>query len=908
MEPNQAAHVPARSHRCLYFCSFLLLVVWQALDEVYGMPLFRYIAMVGGVCWVISILSLSAASSALIVIGTTGSASVSLELAGVAQKMHDGMVQRGLADGDIEILGSDPQGPKVTKDVVLASLAKHQNMAASDEFWLILLGFSGQTEEDEPAFQVHGPRLTAAELKSALDSIPARQFVFVGTSDSGDFIPVLLNSNRTVLSATRENGEIDLPRFPEAWAAALKSNPRAGWKEIAAAAAANIGKFYTANSLAMGEHALLGDAATGRVLEAPFGADSLAPVSPVPQSDGSMALLNASDIKVEIRKPNAEWEKQPATPETKALIEAARAVPNPEGFSSLLLEQRLGYRMGDDSTGEDFIMQRIYLARDDGVARWANFLLPQDPPAVTTKLEAARIIQPDGSSTVFNPSKLPPATDYSSGMSNALTMVYLPDAHAGCLIEIAYHTRHLLEADLPELSEELPVQMDIPVLKTELQLQIPDKGHVHFKLRNDSAPPVESTQGGMHLLTWNLKDLPAFEPLPYDPPARDFLVALDISSLDSWDAFAQWYRRLAQGSDIQDATVKAKADELAEDAPTRLNKICKAFEFVSALRYVAIEFGVNGFRPRTPALVLQNRYGDCKDKSNLLIALLADMGIEAQFCLLNRGSDTDISFPSWQFNHAIAYVPKAPDAGQPDDLWLDTTDSTAPFPTLSPGDIGRPALVFDHDSARFLNVATTGDEVTEMTEQWSFRQQTDGSWNGTLESSWSGLAEYDQRGKVRGLSPQQRDFVLQTDLEGQLEDSDFTNLNLTAADDLSLPFCLKAEIKASSLPCPRPGFAVESIFAPPLRDRPLLLNNGQKLHLIQTLDLVYSHGDPAATPAPLDASAGGVHVRAAWEKAGDHGWRRTADLKIDDPLIAETDYASIRRMLQNWTAYLTHEP
>ncbi len=372
-----------------------------------------------------------------------------------------------------------------------------------------------------------------------------------------------------------------------------------------------------------------------------------------------MALVNASDIKVEIRKPNAEWEKQAATAETKKLIAAAQAAPNPEGFASILLEQRLGYKVGEDRTAEDFVMQRIYIAKEDGVARWANFMLPQDPPAVTTKLVAARIIQPDGTSTVFNPAKMPPATDCTSGLCGALTMVFMPDTHAGCLIEIAYRTRHLLDASVPEFSEELPVQQDIPVLQTELQLQIPEKMGLHFKLRNSDQKPADTVADGMRTITWKLAELPAYEALPYDPPARDFVTTLDITSLASWDAFAAWYRRLTQGSDAQDPAVKAKAEDLAAGATSRLDKIRKAYEFVSALRYVAIEFGINGIRPRTPAIVLQNRYGDCKDKANLLIALLADMGIDGRFCLLNRGSSTDVTFPSWQFNHAIAYVPKA---------------------------------------------------------------------------------------------------------------------------------------------------------------------------------------------------------------------------------------------------------
>jgi len=833
---------------------------------------------------------------------------VTRELAGVAQNIQDGLLQRGFAPGAVDVLEPQTSDGKVTSDQVLQSLKKWQTLSATDEFWLILLGFSGRSEDGVPAFQVSGPRLTATNLKSALDSIAARQFVFVGTSDSGGFIPILLTRNRAVLAATREEGEIDLRRFPEAWAMALKENPNDGWKEIAARAVVLNEKTYADDSLAVGEHARFGDPETGRVLEAPFGVDTLAKPADKPESDDSTPLLNASDIKVEIRKPNAEWENQPATAETKNLIERARATPNPGGFSSLLLEQRLGYRVDEDRTAEDFVMQRIYLAREDGVARWANFLFPQDPPAVTTKLEAARIIQPDGSSTVFNPAKMPAGTDDSNGMAGALTMVFLPDVHAGCVIEIASRTRRILDASLPDFCEELPVQQDIPVLQTEVQLQIPPKMNLHFKLRNSDLKPVETLVDGMRTFSWKLTDLPAFEPLPYDPPARDFVVALDISSLDSWDALANWYRRLARGSDAQDETVKAKAQELSAGVTRRLDKIRKAYEFVSALRYVAIEFGINGIRPRTPAVVLQNRYGDCKDKANLLIALLADMGIEGRFSLLNRGSSTDVTFPSWQFNHAIAYVPKAPEAGQPDDLWLDTTDSTAPFPTLSPGDVGRAALVFNPESTQFINVTVAGKEATNIEEHWTLREEHD-ALTGTLQKTWSGLAEYDVRSSVRGLSPRQRDFVLQTELTKQLPGADFNKLDLTPADDLSVPMRLDAQVSVPIVPVLMLpiGYDIIAYFAAPERNRALLINNGQKLHLIQTVNLTCAHPQfaDAVGPFPFDQQAAGLHATILWKRTGNSStWVRTAELTIDQPLVAQADYVPVRQMLRSWTQHL----
>jgi hypothetical protein len=848
----------------------------------------------------------AAAPHALIVIGSTGGASIADNLAQTAATIRGALVQRGFAAADIEVVAAPAGGPKITRDTVLQKLKARQNLAAKDEFWLVLLGFGGRTEDDAPAFQVSGPRLTASDLKHALEAIPARQYVFVGTSDAGGFVPLLMNPRRDILSATAAEGEIDLPRYPDNWAQALQADPHASWKKLAAAAADATSRGYTDNSLAVSEHANLGDAATGKILEAPFGADTTPEPAAPPQMDNSMSLVNASDINVEIHKPNSEWESQPATPETKKLIADAKAVPNPDGFNAVMLEQRLGYRIGDDQTEQTAVLERVYIEREDAVWRWANFSLPQDPPAVTTKLLAARIIQPDGSATVFNPAKMPAASDVSSGLCGALTSVFIPGAHAGCLVEISWRSQRLLDAASPEYSEELPVQQDIPVVSTLLQLQVPQASHVHFKLRNLPATPTETSANGMRTVNWKLDHLPGYEGLPYDPPQHDMIAELDISSLDSWDQFAAWYRRLSHGSDEQDATVKAKAEELAATASGRLDKIRKAFNFVSSLRYVAIEFGINGIRPRTPSLVLQNRYGDCKDKANLLIALLTDMGIDAHFCLLNRGSSTDTSFPSWQFNHAIAYVPKQPGSDQPDDLFLDTTDSTAPFPTLSPGDIGRDALVFTGDAGQFRTVTASGVHGVDVSEDWQLEQQDDGHWTGKLKTTWGGLLEYDMRANVRGLTPRQRDFDLQALLMKQMPDADFSQLDLTAADDLSTPLQLATTLQLPALAYPPTAFDAASYFAPPVRNRPLLLNNGQKVHVVQTVQVTYQKGAPAEIPAPFDAESAGFHATAQWKKVDDHTFQRTAELEVNQPLVASSDYPAVRQLLRSWTHYLSH--
>jgi hypothetical protein len=210
------------------------------------------------------ITTLAGDSSALIVTGLSPSADDAAKFLLLATETKRLLVERGLPESRVEILHE-----KVTRGLVLQKL-QAVTAGTNDEFWLVLYGLGGRSRGNQPAFQVGGPRLTAADLKAALDAIPARQFVFIGTGDSGGFLPVLQADRRMVLSATREEGEPDQPRFPDAWLKTFSENPKASFEVIAAQAAAAVDAEYTKSHLAQSEHSRLADPMTSKILEPPF--------------------------------------------------------------------------------------------------------------------------------------------------------------------------------------------------------------------------------------------------------------------------------------------------------------------------------------------------------------------------------------------------------------------------------------------------------------------------------------------------------------------------------------------------------------------------------------------------------------------------------------------------------------
>ncbi len=136
--------------------------------------------------------------------------------------------------------------------------------------------------------------------------------------------------------------------------------------------------------------------------------------------------------------------------------------------------------------------------------------------------------------------------------------------------------------------------------------------------------------------------------------------------------------------------IAAKAKELTREAKDDREKVLALYNYVTRLRYVAVPLGVNSFRPHAAANVLQNEYGDCKDKANLFNTLLRSVGIEAHLVLVPRFSQAHEDLPGLSFNHAISQVNLGGET-----VWVDTTDDVCRFGMLPPGDPGRKVLVID---------------------------------------------------------------------------------------------------------------------------------------------------------------------------------------------------------------------
>jgi hypothetical protein len=167
--------------------------------------------------------------------------------------------------------------------------------------------------------------------------------------------------------------------------------------------------------------------------------------------------------------------------------------------------------------------------------------------------------------------------------------------------------------------------------------------------------------------SWNARGLKAYESEPDAPTWADPGGRLELSEAAQWRDIAIWAHRLypRRFTDRRAAEQVAQALELRDAESSAA--AARALAFVQdQVRYTGIEIGTSSHAPARPEVTLERRFGDCKDKAVLLVALLAEAGIQADPVLVDTEARDTIRehLPSAvAFDHVIVRV-------RLDDTWF----------------------------------------------------------------------------------------------------------------------------------------------------------------------------------------------------------------------------------------------
>lgn len=281
----------------------------------------------------------------------------------------------------------------------------------------------------------------------------------------------------------------------------------------------------------------------------------------------------------------------------------------------------------------------------------------------------------------------------------------LEDIRKDDLIEFAY----TLEGDNPIFEGEkyllLPYQSlsHVNLLSYRI-IYSPNENYILEFTEADSIQCSDTVINNQREIEITIEDL---TPLKLENNIPSWIIPYNyflISSMNSWKDVNLWAQRVF--SLEREPNLEEVFNELFIGNETTDEKINKLINFVQDdIRYMGIESGIGSIKPFSPEKVVDQRFGDCKDKSLLLVWLLKEIGIEEAYPVLVNTSmldNLDQLPPSNQvFNHCIVKFEHADST-----YWLDPTIA------LQGGDY---KTIYTPDYGKVLVIGEALDSLQTMT-------------------------------------------------------------------------------------------------------------------------------------------------------------------------------------------------
>ncbi len=266
-----------------------------------------------------------------------------------------------------------------------------------------------------------------------------------------------------------------------------------------------------------------------------------------------------------------------------------------------------------------------------------------------------------------------------------------------------------------------------------------------FRGGRGAPEPTVVTADGVTQTTFTLNDLPAIAPEPLMPAYFEVARYVSVSTYKDWGALGAWYERLIGDQLALDDELRQVVKTLKASSSDRQDLVRRIYEHVvTHTRYVGIELGIHGWKPYAVTEVYRRRFGDCKDKASLLVAMLREADIDAHITLVRTtqlGHAAAEPASMWAFNHAIAWVKEF-------DLFLDGTAERHGVGELPTMDQGALALIVDGAASRLVTIPIAPAAANENTSSYVLRLQPDGAI----------IADGDERYRGSRAPPERRRF------------------------------------------------------------------------------------------------------------------------------------------------------
>lgn len=365
------------------------------------------------------------------------------------------------------------------------------------------------------------------------------------------------------------------------------------------------------------------------------------------------------------------------------------------------------YRYAADGTGSEDATVVIHVQDDSAVKTWSVLSFNFASSAQHVEVHHVRIHHPDGSTTetpASDAQEMPAAVTREAPFYSDLKEEQIPIRGLRSGDRLEYNVsivRTRAEAAPNHFwdSETLYTQANgLVVLSESVELRYPKTKYV--QVWSPGRKPAVSEEGNESVYRWTNSQLKPIASLTKQEIARlramdsdddgGKLPDIEWTTFHSWEEVGAWYRGLEGHRIDPDEDIRAKVAALTAGKTTPEEKVKAIYGFVGPqIRYIGVAFGVGRYQPHEASEVMQNQYGDCKDKHTLLAAMLTAAGFQPDAVLIGYQKRFNEAVPSpADFNHLITHLSVD---GQ--SIWLDSTAEVAPYRLLLPALRDKQALI-----------------------------------------------------------------------------------------------------------------------------------------------------------------------------------------------------------------------
>jgi transglutaminase-like putative cysteine protease len=339
--------------------------------------------------------------------------------------------------------------------------------------------------------------------------------------------------------------------------------------------------------------------------------------------------------------------------------EARPAEGENAGYYYLIIDEQ------ENTAAEEIYYHYAYkLLTNEGIQQMSDLMFDFDPAFQDLTIHQIRIIR--GNHEINQIPKEIQTIQREQSMDRYLydgtltAIINLKDVRKDDIVEYSFTRRGYNPVFEGTLARTLFFNYSVPSEKIYLRYIVPSSKELRLNFSDNKEVPYEKTAAGNNIsYTWSLDKVKAYSNASNIPDWFDNGSNVMITDFKSWKEVVKNSQKLFDVNEKDKEKLNAEADKQFKEKDIQKYAL-EVTRFVQdEIRYLGFETGLNSHKPHPPLEVYQQRFGDCKDKSLLLITLLAARGIEAYPVLISTGLSHTVGdrLPSNRvFNHCVVQI------------------------------------------------------------------------------------------------------------------------------------------------------------------------------------------------------------------------------------------------------------